>query len=94
MEIELVGKGNQVMGIQQNLVPYLVKAIQEQQQIIQQQSTQLTALQSTVAAQSTQVLQSQVTAQQIQIAQLMSQIQTLTERLAAANIPLTTLSTQ
>ena len=30
IEIDLVGEGNKVMGIQQNLVPYIVKAIQEQ----------------------------------------------------------------
>ena len=75
------------------LIPIVIKAIQEQNVIIQQQANKLqqqaaeiTALQSTVAAQSTQVLQTQVNSQQIQIAQLMSQINQLTQRLAAANI--------
>jgi hypothetical protein len=47
--------------------PYLVKAIQEQQQTIQQQSTQITTLESTLTIQQ-------------------SQIDTLIQRLAAANI--------
>jgi len=47
--------------------PYLVKAIQEQQQTIQQQSIQITTLESTLTTQQTQ-------------------IDTLIQRLAAANI--------
>lgn len=75
------------------IIPVVVKAMQEQNVSIQEQSTkiqqqatqiqkqatEITALQLTVASQSTQVLQAQLTAQQIQIAQLM-------QRLSAAGI--------
>jgi hypothetical protein len=49
---------------------------------IQQQAAEITALQSTIA----QSIQPQVNAQQIQIAELMSQINQLTQRLVAAGI--------
>lgn len=87
--------GSNLLGVETTgFIPFIIKAIQEQNVIIQQQanklqqqSAEITALQSTVTAQSTQVLQTQVNSQQIQIAQLMSQINQLTQRLAAANIP-------
>ena len=50
VEIDLVGKGNKVMGIQQNLVPYVVKAIQEQNAVITAQQLQIDALIQRLAA--------------------------------------------
>jgi len=76
---ELFVGGNSIM-------PYVIYTVQQQQANIallksenQTQATEITALQATVAAQSTQVLQAQVNAQQIQIAQLLA-------RLSAAGI--------
>ena len=50
IEIDLVGEGNKIMGIQQNLVPYLVKAIQEQNAIIAAQQAQIDTLIQRLAA--------------------------------------------
>jgi len=82
--------GSNLLGVETTgFIPFIIKAIQEQNEIIQQQSNKLqqqaaeiTALQSTVA----QNIQPQVNAQQIQIAELMSQINQLTQRLVAAGI--------
>jgi hypothetical protein len=69
-----------------SLLPYVIYTVQQQQANIallksenQIQASEITALQATVAAQSTQVLQAQVNAQQIQIEQLLA-------RLSAAGI--------
>jgi len=71
-----------------SLLPYVVYVVQQQHadiallksenKILSEQlllhTTEITALQSTVAQQSTQVLQAQVNAQQIQIAQLLARL--------------------
>lgn len=88
MNTHIVSKNNDgILSVNYgNFITLSIKAIQEQnvivqslQSTVQQQATEITALQLTVASQSTQVLQAQLTAQQIQIVQLM-------QRLSAAGI--------